>query len=206
MRLFEMHRMDKQELFEVLNCGNNTGFLTEDLVSITNQYYFGNWTTLTEKEVFAEMGLPPTGIVPVNGTLFRRCDDYRRTKANQLQSHPNIREKIHKFFHEKRNDPNARINEKPFILLGAKMTAADHMWQVNLNIGGLRLVYRRDGNTFCIFGIYTHDELGTGAPNNYGRQKNMANKFRNTVFDPPIIPTPPKPKPTQPVVAREKYK
>lgn len=44
------------------------------------------------------------------------------------------------------------------------------------------IVYRVVDNTIYLYGFYTHDELGTGQPDNKLRQKSMATRFSNMKF------------------------
>ncbi len=46
----------------------------------------------------------------------------------------------------------------------------------------LSVVYKMSGGVLHLFGIYSHDQLGTGQPQNVNKQKSMAAKFSNMKF------------------------
>jgi len=47
----------------------------------------------------------------------------------------------------------------------------------------ISIVYRIDGGILYLFGVYTHDEIGTGTPSNKNRQNQMATRWSNARFD-----------------------
>lgn len=46
----------------------------------------------------------------------------------------------------------------------------------------ISIVYRIENNILYLYGLYTHDELGTGTPSNINRQDQMASAWANTSF------------------------
>lgn len=47
----------------------------------------------------------------------------------------------------------------------------------------ISMVYKIDGGKLKLYGLYSHDDLGTGTPGNINKQKSMGARFNNAVFE-----------------------
>jgi len=52
----------------------------------------------------------------------------------------------------------------------------------------ISVTYLVDGDRLNIYGVYTHDAIGTGQPANVNRQKQIATRWSNMKFDAPFAP------------------
>lgn len=52
----------------------------------------------------------------------------------------------------------------------------------------ISVTYLIDGDRLNIYGVYTHDAIGTGQPANVNRQKQIATRWGNMKFDAPFVP------------------
>jgi hypothetical protein len=97
-----------------------------------------------------------------------------------------LRPKLEEFINLKRADVMARFgaSDKPF-KSGVTFTnevpgiAHAHLTQ------DISIVYRIHSNNpkyLDLYGLFKHDELGTGQPHNTNRQKSMARRFANQEF------------------------
>lgn len=87
------------------------------------------------------------------------------------------------FMHVKRQNPNQSwgSSDKHFKGGGVFTRLVPGLKHAHL-AHDLNLVYLVKGNTVYLFGVWTHDELGTGTPPNPRRQQSMATQFANATF------------------------
>lgn len=93
-----------------------------------------------------------------------------------LKATPQIRAKDKEFRDAKLADPQAPFgsSDKPFSKSG-NYSGFSH---AHLN-HDLSIVYKIDGNKMYLYGIFSHDDLGTGTPANINKQKSMGSSFVN---------------------------
>lgn len=87
------------------------------------------------------------------------------------------------FMHVKRENPNQSwgSSDKHFKSQGVFTKLVPGIKHAHL-AHDVNLVYLVRGNIVYLFGLFTHDELGTGTPPNPRRQKAMATQFKNATF------------------------
>lgn len=83
----------------------------------------------------------------------------------------------------KRDNPRAAYgsSDKPFTGKGNFAGAIPGLAHAHLSFD-LSIVYRIEHNVLYLYGIYSHDQLGTGQPPKMNVQKSMAQKFSNMNF------------------------
>lgn len=122
------------------------------------------------------------------------CKLFRDTFSEKARSHPELRKLLDDFIDTKAQDPTKPFGSRDVAFRNAghftgkvpKLRHAHLMHDMNLcyTISG------KDPATLKLYGLFKHDELGTGQPANYKRQQSVATAMANQSFDP--IPTTPK--------------
>jgi mRNA-degrading endonuclease YafQ of YafQ-DinJ toxin-antitoxin module len=107
------------------------------------------------------------------------CKLFRKT-AESYARNKQVKDKLAEFIKAK--------SENPQTIFGSKDRAFSRegnlsgYWHAGLN-HDISVVYRiTDTNgekTLDLYGIFSHDELGTGTPSNANRQKSNGEKFKN---------------------------
>lgn len=153
---------------------------------------------LSADQILAEVGLPPTDPIGSNQreTIFRRCDSYKETYFSKVRPYNSIRSKFRDFMQLKRWNPIEPFgkSDKLFIGHGFYIRAIPNLKHAHIT-QDLSIVYKLEGGTIWLYGFYTHDELGTGRPDNKRVQDAMATKFKHkTEADCPVGTTQPNPR------------
>lgn len=153
---------------------------------------------LSADQILAEVGLPPTNNINSNQreTVFRRCDSYKETYFTKVRPYNSVRSKFRDFMQLKRWNPIEPFgkSDKLFIGRGFYIRAIPNLKHAHIT-QDLSIVYKLEGGTIWLYGFYTHDELGTGQPDNKRVQDAMATKFKHkTEADCPIGTTQPNPR------------
>lgn len=83
----------------------------------------------------------------------------------------------------KRSNPRSAYgaSDKPFATKSTLGLTVPGLAHAHLN-ADLSIVYRIEGNILYLYGIYSHEQLGTGQPAKINVQKSMAQKFNNMNF------------------------
>lgn len=94
---------------------------------------------------------------------------------------------IQAFIAHKRNDPTAPFGSKDYPFRGASLKGYLHAGltfdaQIVYTISG------RDPHTIRLYGVFTHDDLGTGNPAQMKRQQKAGQTFANTTDFTPYDP------------------
>ena len=115
-------------------------------------------------------------------TVFRRCELYKQTYFSRIKPYPPLKDKLRQFMEVKRTNPNQQFgsNDKPFISKGFFFQAIPGIRHAHLTFD-LSIVYKVDGNVITLYGMFTHDDLGTGQPPNMRKQKSVAQRLSNEV-------------------------
>ena len=125
--------------------------------------------------------------VAVPKVIFRTCPLYVDTVAAKVRGNAVLKNKLDEFIKSKEEDPM-----KPY---GGSDTAYNSDGNFTKAVPGIKhahlqhdaiLAYTLSGrnpHVIDLYGIFTHDESGTGRPPNDKRQKNLSKKFRNQSFD-----------------------
>lgn len=113
---------------------------------------------------------------------FRRCELYKQTYMSRIKPYPVLKEKLRQFMEIKRNNPQQPFgkSDKPFISGGFFGEMVPGLKHAHLNLD-LSIVYKVDGTVITLYGLFTHDDLGTGQPANKNKQKSAAQRFSNEI-------------------------
>jgi mRNA-degrading endonuclease YafQ of YafQ-DinJ toxin-antitoxin module len=203
MRLTEIQTPSTKQLFEDFK-DNDTGFLTEDLVSIALAID-GPWADLiTEGKGKDRHNVRPSNAKgppqPRNdppraqdnnarptapggkGLQIKTCPLFVKTHFEKTRSYPILAKKFEDFKNAKMENPMAPVgsSDKTFTTYG-NFKGLKH---VHLT-PDISLVYQLEGSnpiTMKLYGLFSHDELGTGQPPSIRRQQSMGVKIANQEF------------------------
>lgn len=118
-------------------------------------------------------------MINLNETLEIRkaTKDFVKTlvKSDQI-----VRKALDKFIEVKIENPTQRYGkvDKSFVSDGNYVGLMHAHLTFDKSI-----VYKIESGKLFLFGIYSHDDLGTGQPRNINKQKSMGIKFHNTNFE-----------------------
>lgn len=124
---------------------------------------------------------------PTRKVVIARGSEYYRTRE-KIATSASLSRKFAQFIDTKRKAPHAPIeggNDTPFTSSG--LYGALKLWHYHIN-ADLSVVYRVEDVSptrthIYIYGIYSHNDLGTGNPAKRQTQKNMVAGFGHTSFD-----------------------
>lgn len=113
---------------------------------------------------------------------FRRCNLYKETYLYRVKPNPVIKEKLRQFMEVKRANPQQPFgkSDKPFMNAGFFTAAVPGLRHAHLT-PDLSVVYKIDGEVVTLYGMFTHDDLGTGQPSNKNKQKSVAQRLSNEI-------------------------
>ena len=120
------------------------------------------------------LGIGPNGPV---AQAFRRYPGEKQRLSRELESFIQWKQQ-HPFNGATLESPGFGDSDKKFRSIGNFSTVVPGISHAHLT-HNLSVVYRIEDNKLNIYGIYSHDELGTGNPANQQRQKQMATRFAN---------------------------
>jgi mRNA-degrading endonuclease YafQ of YafQ-DinJ toxin-antitoxin module len=111
---------------------------------------------------------------------------FRETFAAKSQSNTALRSKVEQFLRVKGEDPTQPFgaSDKPFKGGGFFSTAVPKIRHAHLT-HDLSMVYTVEGGDPAVvrlYGIFSHDDLGTGQPQNINRQRGMATQLAGQSF------------------------
>lgn len=111
---------------------------------------------------------------------------FRETFAAKTQSNPALKSKVEQFLQVKGQDPTQQFgaSDKPFRSGGIFANAVPKIRHAHLT-HDLSMVYTVEGGTdpvIRLYGIFSHDDMGTGQPQNLNRQRGVATKFAGQGF------------------------
>lgn len=108
--------------------------------------------------------------------MFKTCKIFQKTFEKSSQQ---VKTKFKDFINQKSDDPM-----KPF-------GSSDYGFRNDGHFRGLKhakltfdvsIVYRIESNICYLYGVFSHDELGTGQPANISKQKSMGTKLAGQEF------------------------
>lgn len=111
---------------------------------------------------------------------------FDQTWRNRSENNASLRNKLEQFVKIKSQDPTASFgaSDKPFKSGGFFTNAIPKLRHAHLT-HDLSLVYAMEGGTdpvIRLYGVFSHDDLGTGNPPNKNRQRNMSAQFAGQTF------------------------
>jgi mRNA-degrading endonuclease YafQ of YafQ-DinJ toxin-antitoxin module len=121
-------------------------------------------------------------VAPAPTTMVRIGSNYKDT----LNSHPLLLDKVDAFIRTKLADYSAQFgaSDKAFAANGNFINAVPGLKHAHLN-HDISMVYKIHGANprfLDLYGLFSHDDLGTGQPKNDKRQKTRAKQFSNDKF------------------------
>lgn len=113
---------------------------------------------------------------------FNKSSIFDDSVRNRMQMLPAIEEKIKDFVATKSKDPMQPYGgkDKPFGGNGPIGQAFPKLRYAHLN-SDISLFYTMEGRNptiFKMYGVFSHDDIGTGQPMNIKRQKNFISKLK----------------------------
>ena len=128
---------------------------------------------------------------------------FRETLASKTQSNTALRDKVEQFIRIKTQDPTQQFgsSDKPFRSGGIFSNAVPKIRHAHLT-HDLSMVYTVSGGdnpVIRLYGIFSHDDMGTGQPQNLNRQRGVASQFAGQSFGTGEMPSAPAAKTAKPV-------
>lgn len=111
---------------------------------------------------------------------------FDQTWRNRSENNASLRNKLEQFVKVKSQDPTESFgaSDKPFKSGGFFTNAIPKLRHAHLT-HDLSLVYALEGGSdpvIRLYGVFSHDDLGTGNPPNKNRQRNMSAQFAGQTF------------------------
>lgn len=130
----------------------------------------------------AKPGKPTTPQASIEDPKFRTCDLFNETFTQKSRDYPVIGAKFQEFRAAKSANKLAPFgsSDKPFKSFGV----FEGLKHAHLT-GDVSVVYSIHGSNpslIDLYGVFSHDELGTGQPVNIKRQKSMDKKLSSQTF------------------------
>lgn len=122
---------------------------------------------------------PETAPKPV---AVEKCPLFDSSYVDKVRSNRVLRNKLIDFLIKKTKDPLSPIGyDKPLTSKGIYATALPGIWHAHLNLDvSVWYVYVGGANpSIKLYGLFTHDETGTGQPPKIQKQQAMATKMAN---------------------------
>lgn len=115
---------------------------------------------------------------------------FDQTWQARSQNNASLQNKLTQFVQVKSQDPTASFgaSDKPFKSGGFFTNAIPKLKHAHLT-HDLSLVYVLEGGAdpvIRLYGIFSHDDLGTGTPPNLNRQRNVSAQLARQTFDRPL--------------------
>lgn len=114
--------------------------------------------------------------------VFRDCKLFNETAAQKFRENPGLAKKLIDFQEAKTKDKMAPFgaNDKPFKSFG--FFAGFRHAHLNSDLSLIYSIHGANPTVIDLYGIFSHDEIGTGQPANIKRQKAVSQQVRNQVF------------------------
>jgi hypothetical protein len=176
-----------QLLYEFVNQSNNTGFLTEDLVNIVKSDRENAWSNLSAAEFLVHFGLLENKQnLTRSNVRFEYSPLSQKTIVNVTKNNPHIIKKLNNFIEFKSLNPIAPYgaSDKLFRSNGFFSSTIPKIKHAHLthDISVVYVVSGFNPTSIKIYGLFSHDDMGIGQPQNINKQKSLAKQFVNQTF------------------------
>lgn len=118
----------------------------------------------------------------MNEVAFRRCQLY----FDSLVTHKRLTEKLNNFMSFKAGNPLSPFggSDKKFASSGLYNTTIPNLRHAHLSddISIVYKVHSRNPTLIDLYGLFSHEELGTGNPSKANAQKTMSKRFSQQSF------------------------
>ena len=122
----------------------------------------------------------PQPTQPADNVKIRKSSIFDKS-LGKVQSVPGIDAKLKEFILAKSKSPHEKFNAKDNHFTHCNFKGLSHAHLTP----DLSVVYRMtsgDPPTLDLYGVFSHDDLGTGQPTSFRTQQSMAKKFGNQAF------------------------
>lgn len=129
---------------------------------------------------------------------FQWCKLFKDTFTEKARANPGLPAIFNEFIQAKTQEPTKPFGAKDSLFGGkGPLTGIPKLRHTHL-MHDLNLCYTilgKDPTVIKLYGVFKHDELGSGQPNNISRQKGAITTMANQTFEPmPGEPKKPEPK------------
>lgn len=195
MRITEISKPSLKSISESLEANNDTGVASGDLMKLAQQHMHGAWgNAMTADEANQEV-LRVTGVQGVQteakpgetpSVIFKSCEEYLATLAKWGRGNAALVQKLQEFHNTKLANPMQPFgkNDTRLIATGPLGRAIEGLRHAHLT-QDLSIFYTLGGSNPHIiyqYGIYSHNESGTGNSQNIKVQKNLGKRLSNQEF------------------------
>lgn len=194
MKITEVTQPSLAAIQESLEQNNDTGIATPDLMKIAKQHVYGQWgDAMSPEEANAFDTQIVTGRSAQNEAapdgakvVFKSCLEYVNTLAKWGKGNPQLIQKLQEFRATKEANPMQPFgkNDTRLISTGPLGRAIEGLRHAHIS-QDLSLFYTLSGaNPHVIYqyGIFSHNESGTGNSQNIKVQKNLGKRLSNQEF------------------------
>lgn len=117
---------------------------------------------------------------------FRICQLFRQTAQEKFKEYPGLKDKVDAFMALKKEDPISQFGSKDVMFSGVGHfnVAVPKLRHAHLT-HDISIFYKLSGanpTIIDLYGLFTHDESGTGQPPNMKKQKSLAKTLGNQNF------------------------
>lgn len=112
---------------------------------------------------------------------FKKCKLFDKTFSKAQQP---VKNKFKEFVKWKEAHPHEKFggSDYPFVSAGA----LQGYWHAKLNFD-VSIIYRVEKDVVYLYGVFSHDDAGTGQPANINKQQSLKSKLDNQVFESNLI-------------------
>jgi mRNA-degrading endonuclease YafQ of YafQ-DinJ toxin-antitoxin module len=113
---------------------------------------------------------------------FQTCDLYNETTAEKSRAYPGLSQKISDFLKSKFENKLAPFGSSDKAFRSDGHFAGLKHAHLTPDLSMVYSIHSSNPTLIDLYGIFSHDELGTGQPPNINRQKSLGKRFRNQTF------------------------
>jgi hypothetical protein len=195
MKITEVTFPSLKSIRESLEANNETGLASSDLMKIAQQNMHGSWgQSMTADEANQEVmrivggqsmqSEAKPGEAPA--VVFKSCEEFVNTLAKWGRGNAALIQKLQEFHKTKEASPMQPFgkNDSRLIATGPLGRAVEGLRHAHLS-QDLSIFYTLGGSNPHIiyqYGIYSHNESGTGNSQNIKVQKNLGKRMANQQF------------------------
>ena len=114
----------------------------------------------------------------MSDVTFKTCKLFDKT-FKDYKNNKQVVNKFKEFVNWKTEHPNEPFGGKDYSFGNKGNLSGYNHTGLSFDIS---LIYKKVGNVFHLFGVFSHDESGTGQPANINRQHSLKSKLDNQVF------------------------
>jgi hypothetical protein len=119
--------------------------------------------------------------VPVNDPQFLFCDLWRESYAKNM-SLPDVETGVKDFLLFKAANPLARYRSKDTGFTNPAVFPGINHAHITRDVSIFYSIEGRDPRKIKMYGVFTHNQSGTGTPQNINIQKSLTRTMKNQVF------------------------